>query len=305
VKLIKAFNLPRECVPTQYLKEKDVWKALLTAGKGMPMTAMIRNLGNMSKCGLLVEGAFDTINYVTNRVTDDEILKEARVHPLAILAALNTYGQGHGLRGRGEWPVVGDVVDALDSAFYKAFDNVEPVGQNICIGIDVSGSMGGGEINGIPGMQPRMGACAMAMVTYKTEPNVAVMAFSSTFMRIDMSRQKRLNDIMSYTKGLPFKGTDCALPMLWAQEEHKRNSDIVFDAFIIYTDYETWYGDIHPCQALQQYRRLTGRPARLVTVGLTSEPFTISDPEDSGSMDFVGFDTAAPGMISQFLRGEL
>lgn len=305
VKLIKKYNLPRECIPTQFTREKDVWRALLTAGRGMPMTAMIRNLGNMSSSGLLVQGAFDVIEHIRERLTDQEILKRARIHPLAVLSALNTYSRGQGFRGSNTWEVVGDVVDALDKAFYLSFGNVTPTNQNICIGLDVSGSMAGGEVNGIPGMQPRMASCAMAMVTYRTEPNVAVTAFSHQLVPVDMRRGEDLTSLIDRTSKIPMGGTDIAQPILWATEMYKTNSDIVFDAFIIYTDYETWAGVIHPCQALKAYRRLTNRPAKLVTVGLTAEPFTIADPEDSGSMDFVGFDTAAPEMMSQFLRREL
>jgi len=305
VRLIQRYNLPRECIPTQFLKEKDVWQVLLTAGRGMPMTAMIRNLGNMSSNGLLVQGAFDIIKYIRERLTNPEILKRARIHPLAVLSALCTYGAGKGFRGSNEWPVVGDIVDALDKAFYLSFDNVTPTNQNICIGLDVSGSMGGGNVNGIPGMQPRMAACALAMVTYRTEPNVAVVAFSHELVPVEMRRGEDLKSLMDRTARIPFGGTDAALPILWAMDMYKSNSDIVFDAFITYTDYETWAGSIHPCQALQEYRNLTNRPAKLVTVGLTSEEFTIADPESSESMDFVGFDTAAPEVMSQFLRGEI
>jgi 60 kDa SS-A/Ro ribonucleoprotein len=50
VKLINAFDLPREAIPTQWLNEVVVWEALL---ERMPMTAMIRNLGKMTSLGLL------------------------------------------------------------------------------------------------------------------------------------------------------------------------------------------------------------------------------------------------------------
>ena len=39
------------------------------------------------------------------------------------------------------------------------------------------------------------------------------------------------------------------------------------DAFVVYTDSETWAGRIHPVQALRQYRAQTGIAARLVVVG--------------------------------------
>ena len=99
---------------------------------------------------------------------------------------------------------------------------------------------------------------------------------------------------------LPFGGTDCALPMLYAQA-HERD----FDAFVVYTDSETWAGDIHPTQALRDYRQASGIDARLVVVGMVSNGFSIADPNDAGMLDVVGFDTATPPLISDFARGAL
>ena len=99
---------------------------------------------------------------------------------------------------------------------------------------------------------------------------------------------------------LPFGGTDCALPMLYAQARKRE-----VDTFVIYTDSETWAGDIHPAQALREYRRVSGIEARLVVVGMVSNGFSIADPNDPGMLDVVGFDTATPQLISDFARGAL
>ena len=72
-------------------------------------------------------------------------------------------------------------------------------------------------------------------------------------------------------------------------------------AFVIYTDNETWAGQIHPVQALQTYRERTGA-AKLVVVGMASNGFSIADPDDADMLDVVGFDTAAPGLIADFVR---
>ena len=61
-------------------------------------------------------------------------------------------------------------------------------------------------------------------------------------------------------------------------------------------------GRIHPSQALRQYREKTGIPARLVVVGMASNGFTIADPADGGMLDVVGFDTATPRLIAEFVR---
>ena len=85
--------------------------------------------------------------------------------------------------------------------------------------------------------------------------------------------------------------------MRWALER-----GITADAFVVYTDSETWAGPVHPVQALRAYRQATGIAAKLVVVGLVSNGFTIADPTDSGMLDVVGFDTAAPALIADFIR---
>jgi len=77
------------------------------------------------------------------------------------------------------------------------------------------------------------------------------------------------------------------------------------DTFVIYTDNETWVGKMHPTEALRDYREKTGIPARLIVVGMVSNGFTIADPNDAGMLDVIGFDSAAPGLMADFARGEL
>lgn len=307
VRLIRHYNLPREAVPTQWLNNKEVWEEMLPK---MPMTALIRNLGNLSKVGVLVNGAWDVIKLVTGKITDEKALKKARVHPISLLAALTVYRAGRGFRGSGEWPVVTKVVDALDTAFYLAFKNVEPSNKRFLLGLDVSGSMVGNIVNGMPFLDARTASAAMAMVTNATENNVICTAFSNSGSRWDrsgegiipfeLSRKERLDNVCSRMYDMPFAGTDCALPMLYAMK-----NKLEVDTFVVYTDSETWHGSIHPCQALVKYRKQTGIPARLVVVGMCSNQFTIADPNDSGMLDVAGFDTTAPAVISDFAAGKV
>jgi 60 kDa SS-A/Ro ribonucleoprotein len=88
--------------------------------------------------------------------------------------------------------------------------------------------------------------------------------------------------------------------MLYALEKGKE-----IDHFVVYTDSETWAGDVHPAQALRRYRERTGIAARLTVVGMVANGFTIADPDDPGMLDVVGFDTAAPQLISDFAAGRL
>jgi 60 kDa SS-A/Ro ribonucleoprotein len=222
------------------------------------------------------------------------------VHPIAVLAALRTYASGRGARGRGTWAPVREVVDALDAAFYTAFGNVEPTGKRLLLALDVSGSMEWGAVAGVPGLTPRVASAALALITAATEDRYEILAFATRLQPLAISPRQRLDDVVKTVSRLPFGGTDCALPMLHA-EARKRE----VDAFVVYTDSETWFGSVHPAQALRDYRRASGIDARLVVVGMVSNGFTIADPQDPGMLDAVGFDTATPQLVSDFARGAL
>lgn len=293
VVLITNYNLTREMIPTKWLNSPIVWDALL---QRMPVHALVRNLGKMSAVGLL-KPMSDAVRLVRDRLSSDAVLK-ARLHPLQILIAMNTYAQGRGVRGGLTcWEVVPQVVDALDLAYYHSFGAIEPTGKRWLLALDVSGSMGWGEVAGMPGLTPRIGAAAMSMVTARVEQDYHIVAFAHKMRPINITPRQRLDDVVRITNQMDSGGTDCALPMLYALK-HK----IPVDVFTIYTDAETWYGDIHPVQALARYRSEMGIPAKLIVVGMLSNGFSIADPNDSGMLDVVGFDTAVPQVMADFAR---
>ncbi|MBI2760378.1 MAG: TROVE domain-containing protein [Chloroflexi bacterium] len=175
VRLIRDFRLPREAAPTEWLQHAAVWEALLD---GMPMTALIRNLATLTRLGVVAPRA-DATRRVVHQLGDERRLRAARVHPIAVLAALKTYAQGKGERGRHTWAPVAQVVDALDGAFYAAFGNVAPSGARMVLALDVSGSMGSGTVAGVPGLTPRVASAAMALITASTEQRHTIVAFSA------------------------------------------------------------------------------------------------------------------------------
>lgn len=289
---IRAFNLPREAVPTEALTSPLVWEALL---EKMPLTAMVRNLATMTRAGLLTTGSKAT-KMVIERLANQDALRAARVHPMALLLALRTYAQGHGMKGKETWQPVPAVVDALDAAFYTAFENVTPTGQRYLLGVDVSGSMAGSYVARSP-LTACEAATAMAMVTMQTEQSVTPMAFSHEFRPLPLSKRMRMDDALKHTRNQTFGATDCALPMLYAMKHR-----LEVDAFVVYTDSETWYGKVHPKTALDEYRQKMGVNAKLIVVGMVANQFTIADPNDAGMLDVVGFDSTVPQAMAEFVR---
>lgn len=307
-RVVTIYGLTREMVPTELLTHAVVWEALLDR---MPLTAMIRNLGVMSKVGLLAP-ASDAARAVVARLSDRDAIRKARVHPVAVLAALKTYAQGRGMKGSGSWAPVSQVVDALDGAFYLSFANAPSTGKRVMLALDVSGSMVA-PVLGMNYLSCREASAAMALVTAAAEPNHRFVAFTrgsypSMWSRthgarydtglspLAISPRQRLDDVVKATSNLAFGGTDCALPMV---EALKRRWAV--DAFVVFTDNETWAGAIHPSQALREYRERTGIAAKLVVVGMASNGFSIADPDDAGMMDVVGMDASVPNVIGAFV----
>ncbi|GAA5512614.1 60 kDa SS-A/Ro ribonucleoprotein homolog [Deinococcus carri] len=295
-RLMREYGLPIEAVPT-HLRGAEVYRAAMATNG---LTWLLRNLGNLGRVGVLGVNDREVTRAVIGRITDPVALKRGRIHPLDALKARLVYAQGRGVRGGGQWLPVPKVVDALEDAFHLAFGNVQPAGTRHLLALDVSGSMTCGEVAGTPGLTPNMAAAAMSMVALRTEPEALTMGFASEFRKLGITPKDTLEAAMHKAQAASFGATDCALPMLWAAA-----NGVEVDTFVVYTDNETWAGKVHPSVALDRYRQQTGIPARLIVVGLTATGFSIADPARPDMLDVVGFDSAAPGVMTAFARGEV
>ena len=291
-RVIGEYGLTLEHVPNTFLSSPKVWDALLP---NLPPTALIRNLGKLTSVGLLKPLSSAT-KLVYDTLTNTERLKGARVHPLSVLIAADTYGQGHGIKGSLTWQPVQQVTDALEVAFYAAFNAVEPTGKRHLLALDVSGSMGWSYLANTH-LDARKASACMSMVTNRIEPQTHVVGFSHTLVPVDISKRTPLDGVIQVIEKIPMGGTDCALPMIYALQNR-----LEVDAFVVYTDNETWAGNIHPTQALVQYRQATGINAKLIVVGMTATQFTIADPNDAGMLDVAGFDASCPAIMADFVR---
>jgi 60 kDa SS-A/Ro ribonucleoprotein len=307
--LVTGRGLSWEMIPDRFLNEPMVWESLIA--KGLPQTALMRQLPRLTRLGLLSPlGAYTS--KVVAQLQDAERLKKARVHPINVLVAQRTYASGFSARGNSTWSPSRPIVDALDAAFYAAYGAVEPTGKRMMLALDVSGSMAS-PVSGLP-LTCREASAALALVTAATESSYEIVGFtggrgmwgsrldyqatSEALTPLSISPRQRLDDAIRAVSDLPMGGTDCAQPML-----HAIKHDLQVDTFVVYTDNETWQGTPHAHQALQQYRDKTGIPARLIVVAMEATEFTIADPSDPGMLDVSGFDSAVPGLISDFARG--
>lgn len=302
-------DLSWEMLPDEALTKPAVWEALLH--NGVPMTALIRQLPRLTGLGVVGDNLGSAATrLVLAQLGDSERIRRARIHPMNVLVALRTYAQGRSVYGKSTWTPSAKVIDALDGLFYASYGNVESSGKRELLALDVSGSMTQ-QISGLP-LSCREASAALALVTANAESDWQAVAFTGRgatyralgpdagLSMLPISPRQRLDDAVAVIDRLPFGPTDCAAPMVWAM-----NHKVPVDTFTIYTDSETWYGPVHPHQALERYRQVMGIDSRLVVVAMTSTQFSIADPNDPLQLDIAGFDTSVPSMRADFSAGRL
>lgn len=298
-------NLPWETIPTQFLKNVDVWKKLFYSGQ-LSGQALVRNITRLARIG-----AFNDIVFAADyaeKLTDEQMIARTRLHPIQYLNASVVHLSGHRVNRLGsyatrtkDWQTNSIIRNALNDGFHLAFKHMEPANKRTFISLDVSGSMwwDSSTCTGLDISAATAAAC-MAMVTARTEPYYTVNAFAQAMKNINITPQMDINSIDQAMQLVMGGGTDCSLPMLYAIK-----NKIEVDTFAVYTDNETWYGLIHPHEALQKYRQAMGIDAKLVVVGVSATEFSIADPTDIGMMDVVGFDASAPRVIADFSAGRI
>jgi 60 kDa SS-A/Ro ribonucleoprotein len=321
LKLVRDHGLVREQIPTHLLNSSDVWTELLKSkganGKqnGMPLEALMRNLGKLSSLPNFMP---TNTEFICARLSSDEDIQKSRIHPFKALIASKIYGMGKALKGALAWTVSPRVHDQLTTTFMRSFKNVAPTGRRYMAALDVSGSMSVACM-GCPAISCRQASAALAHMLYETEPHVYVRGFTSSttsgysissrpvspddgFRNFDhlVRRGMTLDQFIRATDA-PYGATDCSLPMLRAIDE---NLDV--DVFIVMTDNETFAGKVHPQVALENYRKHANKPdAKLIVVGMTANSLTIADPNDRNTLNLAGFDASMPEIIAMFVRGEL
>jgi len=306
IELVSNYKLPWNTIPNTHRSNPDVLSAILE--NNMPIMNMIRELGKMSKAGLLTNGS-NSEKIVLDKITSSDLIKKSRALPMRILIGLNGYSNGKPMsamtwkQSSEGWNVNANIVSGLEQAFTLSFDNVVPSNKRICIALDVSGSM----VAPVMGssITCRDGSAAMAYITGRTEKDVQVLAFTNEITKIEVDFDKiSLKNFIDKISGLRFGSTDCSAPMQYSLK-HGTN----YDAFFVYTDSETGSGYwgtkyIEPSKALVEYRTKVNPDAKLGVIGMASNGFSIADPNDPGMLDVVGFDPSVPSVLSAFIGQE-
>ncbi|KAM4551856.1 RNA-binding protein RO60 [Odontesthes bonariensis] len=287
INLIEEHKLEREQLLTDHLKSKQVWRALL---KEMPFHSVLKILGKMTSNKILESGSSET-QIICDRIQSESALKKAKIHPFSILLASENYKRGQGYQGKTKWEPDSSVLRAMDSAFYRSFMNLEPVGKRFVVAVDVSTSLS----SVVPGtaISTAVAAAAIAMIFARTEADVHVLAFSEgTVVPCSLSAHMTLAETTAELVKIPSGSTDCTLPITWASDNGKS-----VDVFIILTNNPLWTFTASPVESLKKHRQASGANSKFVMCGLTSIGHALADTEDRGLLSICGFDLGALSVI--------
>lgn len=277
--------------------DQRAWQLLL---EGMPMGALLRNLGSLTALGVLAAHKSKNLKRVAAMLTNKQRLRKARIHPIDVLKALKTYASGGQVgRSRKTWTPIARVTDMLETALELSFETVAPTGKVFMHAIDVSGSMSYYTVGSV-GLSCCEIATAMALATAKAEQNYAIRGFSTQFRDLGITARDSFRDALKKATDNNFGGTNAAVAYEWAIQ-HRFYADV----FCFWTDSESYAGRQHPSQALAEYRRLVNPKAKAVYVTLAPCQLSLVDPSDLLSWDFGGFDPAAPRAIQMIAQGEI
>ena len=264
VHLIEDYRMTADMVPSRWKTSARVWEALLDS---ISYLELVRNLGRLTAIGL-VRPQSATTALVVARLLDRKRVANSKVHPLVLLDAFRTYREGG---GRPEtWAPVPSVIEALNAAFYLAFDNVQPSGKRMFLAVDASCSMGLPGCRGMPSLSAAMASLALSMIYAKTEPR--------------------------YSTG-SFQGPPGVAPLA-IEEALRRGLNI--DAFVILTDHEK-PGERAQSEALRRYRQATGIATRLAVIAMAADRCNMTDPNDPLQMSVAGFDASVLEIVSEFV----
>jgi 60 kDa SS-A/Ro ribonucleoprotein len=292
ISLIAEYNIPWEMIPTEFASNPDVQMALLP---GMGITSLVRMLGRYTASGVIAPFS-ESVKVIEAKFADPRNL--AKMHPVNILAAMKMYNRGFGDKSALRWNAVTAISSALDSAVYESFKYITPTGKNFFLGVDISGSMSWESL--IPTLNCREIAMTMAIATVRSEKNCEVFALTnSTLTPLHIKQDESIDSLIQRTNGMSFGSTGLAQVI-----EHAHKNRIPVDAFGIYTDNEINAGG-HPSSAFKKFRNDVNPEARFFVNAMTLTNFSIADSKDPYQIDFPGFDSSTPSLVSTFVRGEL
>lgn len=295
---IKEGNLTWEMVIGN-VKEitTPIWKELFIR---MPITATIRYLATLTYNSVFKD--VEMLDILEERLTNEEKLTKAKIHPISLVKALSVYMSGGEASTHStlRYTPIPRVTDILNKAIETSFKTLSSTNKKILVSVDVSGSMWGGSLYG--DLRPAQVAGLIALSFAKAEKNYLIGKFDTVYSPMNITKSTSFQQVIDKRSNIwprDFGGTDASLAYKYALKNNE-----FYDAFISITDSESWAGG-HPTLKLKEYRNKINKNAKAIYITLTpyGDKTTLVDPTDELSYDIGGFSDETIKIIQMILNG--
>lgn len=306
IAIIRKWRLTWEQVPNRLLKSKNVLAALLPM---MPLTALLRHLGKLTYHGLLQPKSKEE-EFTCSRLENEDILRQANLHPIQILSSLNGYriGQGFG-NSKYRWSINPTIVQSLTKAYMKQLTcscQNPRLPPNILVAINIRRSMES-HVAGKLVMNCKQTATALAMtlLTWQSRTQIVTFGSDNPVQRLEIPiSEDGIHDIeMALETVTARRENDLTYfnePFRYA---HQNMGSV--DAIILMTDCLSRGDQSNIRDAYRNFRQRYG-DISFVTVGFhnNGEDFPVAERQNPKMLDVIGLDAEAIDLIVSFLSDQ-
>ncbi|GIO33573.1 MULTISPECIES: TROVE domain-containing protein [Paenibacillus] len=266
---IERGKLPYETVTGAIQPSKAVWEALLYQ---MPTFALLRHMNALQRAGVLEDKR--NLDYVVNRITDEQALKKAKILPFRLATAFRQVDHP-------------ELRDALREAAELTFDNLPELGEKTAIFLDISGSMNGQYLE--------IGAVFALALYKKTQGSSLFWLFDTEVVD---ARPSRKDSILTQAAQIHARGgTDTGAPVRKLIQERRK-----VDQIIIITDEQQNSGSPF-YEQLRLYRSKVNRDVKAFIVDIAPYRHAMVPDQDPQTFYIYGWSDTVLSYIAQSVKG--
>ncbi|OXM86261.1 TROVE domain-containing protein [Paenibacillus rigui] len=266
---IERGKLPYETVTGAIKPSKAVWEALLYQ---MPTFALLRHMNALQRAGVLEDKR--NLDYVVNRITDEQALKKAKILPFRLATAFRQVDHP-------------ELRDALREAAELTFNNLPEFGERTAIFLDISGSMNGQYLE--------IGSVFALALYKKTQGSSLFWLFDTEVVD---ARPSRKDSILTQAAQIHARGgTDTGAPVRKLIQERRK-----VDQIIIITDEQQNSGSPF-YEQLKLYRSKVNRDVKAFIVDIAPYRHAMVPDQDPQTFYIYGWSDTVLSYIAQSVKG--
>ncbi|KAG1653834.1 SS-A/Ro ribonucleoprotein [Nymphon striatum] len=302
-------NITFSHIPMRLLKSKEVWSSLL---RKLPISVLLKQINRFRHLGYLKHNNSIMNLFLEQLREDSAILNDPGLDPINVFVALKKYemlGKSSNIPSNSTVAMAYNkglirhkpnpkLLEALYNLFYSSFKALKATEKQYVIAVDVRNPMTHNRVISNTSLTPAVASALLIMSLIRQDNGlVNALAFGSKGLRaLDINNKMTVNDITRRMKETAMGFVNLSEPLQWAQKKKKH-----IDMFIICTDTQTSPGDVHPADALKEYRKTMNLPnAKYVVCAMSTSNVSIAPPDEPGMLDLIGFDSNTFRIINDF-----